>query len=88
MTENSQNKQIMDYLVNGGSLTPMGALNMFGCFRLGARIYDLKQQGVDIKSRIVERNGKRFSEYYINTIKYNKDQAEFLLNARTHRPTN
>lgn len=38
----SQSKLILAYLMTGETLTPIEALNMFGCFRLGARIYDLK----------------------------------------------
>lgn len=41
----SQTKRILDYLQDGGSLSPLEALRMFGCGRLGARIYDLKKQG-------------------------------------------
>ena len=33
----SQKDRILDYLMEGHSLTPLEALNLFGCFRLGAR---------------------------------------------------
>lgn len=62
---NTQNKQILDYMEKGYSITPMGALNLFGCFRLGARIHDLKAQGNKIISalRVDPITKKRFSEY-------------------------
>lgn len=60
---NSQNKQILNHLESGKSITPMDALNLFGCFRLGARIHDLKSEGYDIKTEIKVVNGKRFAEY-------------------------
>lgn len=41
----TQNEAILNYLKNGGELTPMDALKMFGCFRLGSRINDLRNQG-------------------------------------------
>ena len=41
----SQSKRILEYLKSGGSISPLEALRMFGCGRLGARIYDLKKQG-------------------------------------------
>ena len=41
----SQNSRILTHLQKGKSLTPIGALNKFGCFRLSGRIYDLKQDG-------------------------------------------
>lgn len=61
----SQNKQIRKYLESGYSITAIDALNLFGCFRLASRIYDLKQQGMDIKSELVYKNGKRFAQYRI-----------------------
>jgi hypothetical protein len=39
------------------------ALEKFGCFRLGGRIYDLKQRGHKIETVMVEKNGKRFATY-------------------------
>jgi hypothetical protein len=46
----SQSKMIKEYLLSGGSISPLDALKMFGCFRLGARIWDLRhKEGMDIK---------------------------------------
>ena len=62
----SQNKEIRKYLESGNSLTPLDALSLFGCFRLGARIHDLKHKfGLNIKTEIVETNNKRFAKYSI-----------------------
>ena len=48
----------------GRKLTPLDALRDFGCFRLGARIYDLKQEGYPVERRMVETDeGKRVAEY-------------------------
>lgn len=49
MTE-SQNQMILDYLKTGKILTPLEALDMFGCLRLSGRIYELKNQGWPILS--------------------------------------
>ena len=38
----SQELQIFAYLKTGKTLTPIEALNLFGCLRLGARIYNLR----------------------------------------------
>jgi hypothetical protein len=59
----TQTDQILKHLQAGGALTPLDALNKFGCFRLGARIWDLKQEGHAIQSEIVKINGKRVAEY-------------------------
>ena len=60
----SQNKQIKAWLESGKSLTPLDALALFNSFRLGARIFDLKNDyGMNIKTEMVEANGKRFARY-------------------------
>ena len=60
----SQNKQIKAWLESGKSITPLDALNLFGSFRLGARIFDLKNDyGMNIKTEMVEENGKRYARY-------------------------
>ena len=65
-TTDSQKKRILRYLLNGNSLTPLDALNQFGCFRLGARIWELRNEGYPVQMRLVEHNGKRFAEYYFS----------------------
>jgi len=62
-TTKSQSEMILDYLKTGKSISPLEALEKFGCFRLGGRIYDLKKEGHHITTSMVERNGKRFAEY-------------------------
>jgi len=59
----SQNSRILSYLQRGKSLTPLDALNKFGCFRLGARIYDLKEQGHTILSTMTWVGKKRVARY-------------------------
>lgn len=61
----SQNERIAAYLRKGGRLTPIDALNMFGCFRLGARIADLRKSGMKIVTKYVTENGKTFAQYRI-----------------------
>lgn len=51
------------HLETGAPITPMEALELFGCFRLGARIYELKKEGLTIET---ERDPvKRFAIYRI-----------------------
>jgi hypothetical protein len=63
MNTKSQCSEILAHLKTGCSLSPLEALEKFGCFRLGGRIYDLKQQGHKIETVMVEKNGKRFASY-------------------------
>jgi hypothetical protein len=65
MRTDSQNALIKGWLMNGRSLTTLEALNMFGCFRLAARIENLRSQGMEIQTEIVEINDKRVARYSI-----------------------
>lgn len=62
----SQQAQILDRLKRGDRLTPMDALRDVGCFRLGARIYDLRQAGHVINRDWHETDdGARVAEYWM-----------------------
>ena len=59
----TQNQQIKSYLEKGKSITPIQALNKFVCFRLAARISDLRNDGLNIATKIVTKDGKTFASY-------------------------
>jgi hypothetical protein len=60
----SQNTAILSHLKTGKSITPIDALERFDCFRLGARIYDLKQAGHVIhKDMVPTDSGKHVASY-------------------------
>lgn len=63
----TQNQMIASYLLKGRGITPLEALNKFGCLRLGARIADLKKMGLPIDSNMVRDKvtGKRYAQYTI-----------------------
>lgn len=67
MAAKTQKEKIREYLVNGGTLTPLDALEKFGCFRLATRIFELKKEGLDIRTEMVENEatGKRYAKYFI-----------------------
>lgn len=58
----SQCEEILNYL-RTAPLTPIEALNKFGCLRLAARIKDLKDEGHKIVTLTVNKNGKKFARY-------------------------
>lgn len=62
----SQNALIKGWLLNGKSITPMEALNMFGCFRLSARIANLRDEGLPVVTDMVTINDKRVARYYLS----------------------
>ena len=64
----AQCERILRHLQDYGSITQAEAVTEYGCYRLGARIWDLKAQGVPIKSETVtgkNRYGERtcFARY-------------------------
>jgi len=65
MKSESQTALIKGWLLNGYSITQLDALNMFGCFRLSARIANLREEGLDIVTDMVNVNDKRIAKYYL-----------------------
>lgn len=57
ITPASQNGKILLHLQSGKSITPIEALSLFGCFRLGARIFQLRELGYNIitKEKVINR---------------------------------
>jgi hypothetical protein len=60
----SQTKQIADYLNKGKKLTPIDALNKFGCFRLAARIAELRNDGMNIITTSIKLKNKKLVAQY------------------------
>ncbi len=51
-------------------LTPLEALHGCGCFRLAARIKDLREQGHDIKTKtLILLDGKIVAQYHLEQSK-------------------
>jgi hypothetical protein len=64
MTKESQNRQILAALENGQRLTAIDILYQFQSLRASGRIFDLRQQGHDIKTQMISLgNGKRVAQY-------------------------
>lgn len=51
----SQNKKIASYLKSGRTLTQQDAIEKFGIYRLSARIFDLREHGMDIRTIMHEK---------------------------------
>ena len=61
----SQLKQIEAHLKEGKTLTPLEALDKFRCFRLAARVSDLRNRGIPIEVEMVKDSGKTYARYYL-----------------------
>lgn len=60
----SQKSQIRAWLESGKAINPMIALKEFGCFRLGARIWDLRDEGMTISTTMIDNGkGASYAEY-------------------------
>ena len=62
----SQTDKILGYMLTGKSITPLEALEMFRCFRLGARIADIKARGYIVYSEFVTTDSqKKVKRYHL-----------------------
>jgi hypothetical protein len=59
----SQNAKILKHLKSGRSITAIEALELYGCFRLAARIANIEKKGFIIDSKYETRGGKTYSRY-------------------------
>lgn len=68
----SQTRKILNYLLQGNSITPLEALDKFNCMRLGARIKDIeKRLGYPPERKrvkVTNRDGKEVwvAAYWLN----------------------
>lgn len=63
----TQNSQILSYLQTRGAITALEALSHFGCFRLAARIKDLREEGHLIHTTMIRNEkGARYARYTLH----------------------
>jgi hypothetical protein len=60
-----QNVLVLDHLKKA-PITPIDALHLYGCFRLAARIYELREDGHQIHTnRVLNSDGNPYAEYVL-----------------------
>jgi hypothetical protein len=65
----THSKQILSHLKSGKALTAYEALVLFGCFRLAARIHDLREAGHSITTTRTETtSGATIAEYRLEAV--------------------
>lgn len=63
----TKKQRVLRYLVeNRKGITPLEALRMFGSFRLGAIIFELRQEGYNITTENVRHVSKNGVSYFAN----------------------
>lgn len=65
MPQQTQKTAILAHLRNRNKLTPIEALEQFGCFRLAAVVHVLNKEGHNIKTEIINDKvtGKKYAKY-------------------------
>ncbi len=63
MQARSQKEQILSHLIDGKTITPKEALEKFSCFRVAARIADIKKMGYEISREMVKAGGAKVAKY-------------------------
>ena len=54
----TQTEKILKYMESGKGITQAEAVTEFGCYRLSARISDLRHEGYDISRDMVTRKNR------------------------------
>jgi len=63
----SQKQDILNHLKKYRKINGLDALNLYGCFRLPARILELKEEKHNIDANLITlKNGKKIAEYIYN----------------------
>lgn len=58
----SQEDKVFAHMRRYGSITPITALEKYGCFRLAARIEEIRRVH-KVSTELVKAGGKRFAKY-------------------------
>jgi len=61
----TQCEAILTYLQSGGKLTPIQALQDYGCFRLAARICELRKDHFIFMERVLIKKGCWVARYWM-----------------------
>ena len=76
----TQCDRVYDYIREFGSITPLQAMNDLGCYRLSARIKDLRDLGINIQSEMIPRINRYRETIHVArySIKKNEKQMEMF----------
>ena len=68
MSIDSQVRLVLEHLISRGSITQMEAVDEYGCYRLSARVADLRDKGIGITTIMVENlhNSGHHAKYLLD----------------------
>ncbi len=61
----SQKLEILRYLAQGKTLTPLESLEKFRCLTLSQRVTELRKDGWPVQSELVQVGAKRIARYWL-----------------------
>lgn len=65
----SQSKKVEQWLNSGKGITPLEALQKWGVFRLSAIIFNLRNKGMDINTKMLGKGNKKYAEYSLSEVR-------------------
>lgn len=66
----SQKQRILEHLQSKRSITPLEALELYGCLSLAQRIQELRDSGYSIDTELETiSSGKRFAKYTLTSFR-------------------
>ena len=61
----SQNSVVLKHLNSKGHIRPIQALRLYGVYRLAARIHDLRELGIDIRTLRYKNGHNKWRTRYV-----------------------
>ena len=65
MKKKTQNAKILSHLKRGWKITQDDAYDRYRVYRLASRIHDLRNEGWDIRTKLIDRNGNTYAQYQL-----------------------
>jgi hypothetical protein len=63
MNRKSQKQNILEYMETGVPISAITAINRWSCFRLAARIHDLRRDGHKVRTHIEQIGRAKYAIY-------------------------
>jgi len=63
MKTESQTKQLKKWLKSGKTISPLQALNQLGIYRLASRCFDLRNEGMNIETKMIHLGNVKYAQY-------------------------
>lgn len=62
---------ILQHIMDNGSITPWEAIAQYNCLRLSARIFDIRELGINIVTEMIQEHNKTYARYHLGNAERN-----------------